>query len=87
MCSSYPFGSAVISRQNSLLMKKAVNDLTGYELITIKCSSQLTAAYVLYILKQVSLHATSYYLMARTTKKKHHTKQNAYQLYDNNKTI
>lgn len=37
-----------------LLLKSAVSELVGHELITIKCSSQLTAAYVLYILKQVS---------------------------------
>lgn len=36
-----------------LLLQNAINDLPGYDLITIKCSSQLTASYVLYILKQV----------------------------------
>lgn len=37
----------------SLLLKNAITNLDGYELVTINCSSQLTASYVLYMLKQV----------------------------------
>lgn len=39
----------------SLLLRNVVNDISGYDLVTINCSSQLTASYVLYKLKQVAL--------------------------------
>lgn len=39
----------------SLLLQNVVGDMSAHELVTIKCSAQLTAKYVLYILKQNSL--------------------------------
>lgn len=37
----------------SLLLQGVVNEMSGYDLITVNCSSQLTTSYVLYMLKQV----------------------------------
>lgn len=39
----------------SLLLQNVVSELSAHEFVTIKCSAQLTAKYVLYILKQNSL--------------------------------
>ena len=41
----------------SLLIEHAVHELSGYELITINCTTQLTPAYVIHCLKQVRLLA------------------------------
>lgn len=39
----------------SLLLQSIMDDMSGYELTTINCSAQLTATYVLHILKQSAL--------------------------------
>lgn len=39
----------------SLSLQNIVGDLSAHELVTIKCSAQLTARYVLYVLKQVRI--------------------------------
>lgn len=37
----------------SLLLETVTSDLSGYDLVTINCSTQLTADFVIYTLKQV----------------------------------
>lgn len=39
----------------TLLIEHAVHELSGYELITINCTTQLTPAYVIHCLKQVKI--------------------------------
>lgn len=38
----------------TLLIQSIISELSGYQLITLKCSSQLTPNYIIYFLKQVS---------------------------------
>lgn len=38
----------------TLLIQQAVQDISGYELLTINCSTQLTPAYIIHCLRQVS---------------------------------
>lgn len=40
----------------SLLLQGVVSEMSGCDLITINCSSQLTTSYVLYMLKQVRIY-------------------------------
>lgn len=38
----------------TLLIEQAVQEMSGYELVTINCSTQLTPAYIIHCLKQVN---------------------------------
>lgn len=39
----------------TLLIEQAVMDMSGYELVTINCSNQLTPAYIIHSIKQVKV--------------------------------